>query len=506
MTFTRRLSLFALLLACSSPVFADDWALRLEENVGPEAKKIRTGRAQLDLGDELALTLNEEGKAPQTMPGIEVFGGYLFAESREAIDAIMPKAGMIAAIKSVTEIQQAETVAGGLRVRSLPTTQGSEIVGNLRGGQRVEVLEVKDGWAKVKVDYATTGWAKISGSKPYLRLTNVPKLTSIGGARSIFLSRRGPGWDGQVKQDTSWIGDIVLRDNTHEVPTDKRVLVIADRRHKGDGGAFNVYANRIKKTYATRGYQTVIGDIDSFEDVIDELKAATSAPYSRLVFISHGGWDGPIYRGHIGTRQVSGKYNVELYEKFVAAVKVGMTTEAKIFNSSCHAAGTARDEDVSYGSPYNWVHDLSKRTGLHVAGPAGKTSTEWTLQHVLATLEGQGVTVQEVHVARDERLKILYPGMSLNSVSSVPLPAIGDLPKPKADETLEPAPSVTASVIGTVTGTVTGTVHDDEAATPQPIPSARVDLNDPAAAASALESATRTDEAGQPVIGRRLGD
>jgi SH3 domain-containing protein len=507
MTFTHRLSLLALLMTCAAPAMADDWALKIEERHGDRKNEIRKGRADLRIEGEPNLTLKEDGAEAVAMPGIEVFGGYLFAESREAIAAIMPKSGgMIAAIKSVSEIQQATTVVPGLRVRSLPTTEGSQIVANLRGGQRVEVLEVKDGWAKVKVDYSKEGWAKISGSRTYLELSTVPKLTSIQGARSIFLSKRGPGWQGQVKEGASWQGDIVLRNNTHAAPTTKRVLVIADRRHSGDGGAFNVYAKRIRKTYGEQGYQTVIADVDSFEDVIDELKAATSAPYSRMMIIGHGGWDGPVLHSHVGTRQVSGKYNEELYAEFVEAVKAGMTRDGKILNSSCHAAGTARDEKVSYGSPYNWVHDLAHRTGLQVAGPAGKTSTEWTLQHALAALEGRGVTTQEVHVARGDKLRILWPGMNLRSATTIDLPEIKDLPQPKTEEAPEageaqpePAPAIT-------NGRIEGTVSEPEA-----LPSATVDLAERLseglleAGGRAIESLLRNDESGQPSIGRPLG-
>lgn len=509
MTFTRRLSLLALLMTtCAAPALADDWAMKLEERHGERKNEIRKGRADLELGAEPSLTLREDGTEAVTMPGIEVFGGYLFAESREAIAAIMPQSGgMIAAISSVKQIQQATTVVPGLRVRSEPTTEGSQIVTNLRGGQRVEVLEVRDGWARVKVDYSKEGWAKISGSRTYLKLTNVPKLTSIQGARSIFLSKRGPGWQGQVKDGASWRGDIVLRDNTHATPTAKRVLVIADRRHNGDGGAFNVYAKRIKNTYGEQGYQTVIADVDSFEDVIDELNAARQAPYSRMMFISHGGWDGPVLHSHVGTRQVSGKYNEELYAEFVAAVKAGMTRDGKILNSSCHAAGTARDEEVSYGSPYNWVHDLSHRTGLQVAGPAGKTSTEWTLQHALAALEGRGVTTQEVHVARGDQLRILWPGMNLRSARTIPLPEIKDLPTPTPEEgEVEPAPAVTNAP-------AEGAPAEGEAAsTPEPVPSATVNIGERITNAltetgsRVIESFLRNDENGQPSVGRALGN
>ena len=491
LTFTHRLSLLALLVTCAAPALADDWAMKIEDRDGPQKNEIRKGRADLRLEGEPTLRINEEGADPVTMPGIEVFGGYLFAESREAIAAIMPKSGgIIAAISSVTEVQQATTVVPGLRVRSAPTTEGSQIVANLRGGQRVEVLEVKE------------GWAKISGSKTYLKLSSVPKLTSIMGARSIFLSKRGPGWQGQVKHGAAWQGDIVLRDDTHAAPSAKRVLVVADRRHNGDGGAFNAYANRIRSTYGEQGYQTVIADVDSFEDIIDELNAARSNPYSRMMLIGHGGWDGPVFHSHVGTRQVSGKYNVELYEKFVAAVQAGMTPDGKILNSSCHAAGTARDEKISYGSPYNWVHDLSHRTGRQVAGPAGKTSTEWTLQHALAALEGRGVTVQEVHVARGDKLRILYPGMSLASARSMDLPEIKDLPQPEPEAQPDPAPAV---------ANVPSEGEAAEAAAPEALPSAEVSLAERVTeglletGGRLIEDFLRNDDAGRPSVGRTLG-
>ena len=486
---TYALTAALIALACAAPASAQDLALKLKEN--GEGQEVHKGRALLDLsGETPRLTLRASGLPEEPLAGIPVVGGYLFTANLADIRAVLPRSGgMVAAIQSVTEQRTAEVLSGGLRVRAEPSTE-APIVGNLRGGQQVEVLEERDGWARVRVDYSTEGWSKIAGSRPYLTLRTVPKLTSIEGKRAIYLQRRGPGWEGQVKGGAAWVGDIVLRDDTHAAPSAKRVLVIADRRNSSDGGAFNAYANQIKATYGEQGYQTVIADVDSWEDVVDELEAAASAPFARLILISHGGWDGPIYRGHVGTRQASGKYHTELFERFAAAVRVGTTPEAKIYNSSCHAAGTARDEDVSYGSPYRWVHDLAARTGRQVAGPAGKTSTEWTLRQSLAALEGQGQVVQEVHVARRGQLRILYPGMSLASSRVATLPPVEDLPTPEPLEAAEPSPSAPPAPASL------------EA--PAPAPTTSPVANTPG---EALPSATlRTDALGRPVVGLPLGD
>ena len=68
--------------------------------------------------------------------------------------------------------------------------------------------------------------------------------------------------------------------------------------------------------------------------------------YQRLVFIGHGGWDGPVIgsRAEWATRQVSGKENPELFDTFVAAIQKGMTPDGKILASSCHAGGSDRYE------------------------------------------------------------------------------------------------------------------------------------------------------------------
>ncbi|MBL4844710.1 MAG: SH3 domain-containing protein [Planctomycetes bacterium] len=478
MKFTTPLLLLAI-ATTSSSALAQDWALKLEDNQGELKGQIRNGRAELVLGANPTLTLRATGEPVRPLKGIAVFGGYLFTDDFADLMAVMPKSrGMVAALSSVSQVTQAETLVAGLRVRSEPSRSG-RVVANLRGGQRVEVLEQRDGWARVKL-LGKEGWAKISGSsRDFLRLISVPKLTSVQGARSVFLYSRGPGWQGLLRNGDTWSGDIVLRNDTHAAPTNKRLLVLADLRHMTDGGAFKAYANQLKKTYGQQGYQTVIADVDSFEDSIDELNAASEAPYARVVLIGHGGWDGPVLRSHVGTRQVSGKYNVEVFERFVAAVNAGTTPTARIYNSSCHAAGTARSEKAPWSSPYRWVHDLAKRTGRHVAGPAGKTSTEWTRQQSLATLEGQGVVVQEVHVARGDKLRILYSGMNLASAKSRPLPEIEDLPQPESADDDEQPIATTASGGG--------------AASPQPLPSATIDLTLP------------TNAGGQPALGRRLG-
>lgn len=198
--------------------------------------------------------------------------------------------------------------------------------------------------------------------------------------------------------------------------------------------AFTTYANRLARHYKQSGFDRAdVAPVTSLQQITGALKAAAREvrPYSRLVFIGHGGWDGPMFR----TGQISGQQGEEGFEQLAAAIKVGTTPDAKIFASSCHSAGSSVGELEQGMSTYRWTDDLARRTGRVVAGPLGKTSTEWTYQHVLAALEGQGTTMQGVRISSPAGFQVLRPRTGLADSQVQPWPVdtgqVTQLPRPR---------------------------------------------------------------------------
>ena len=424
-------SLFAVsalvLLASSAPLVAHaqpvDLALRARFAADQGGDEIRAGTAELQVRDQLSLALHLDGVSAEPMKGIPVFGGYLFTGQAAEVSPVSSKHGLASAMNTVfdvstlEQVRAVEVVVAAVRVREAPNTE-AEQVGVLRRSDQVEVLEEREGWVKVSFAGSREGWCFLGDENPALSARSLPRLDHVPAARSVFLHRRGRGWEGRIQDGEELVATLALRRARTPAPGNRRrVLVLPDSRSRKDGLAFVAYALRIREAYRQRGFTTVIPDIDSWEDVIDELEAAQGAPYKRVIFIGHGGWDGPIYRSHAGTRQVSGGFHKDVYARLVNAVRVGTSKRARILNSSCHAAGTAQAEQTDVVSDYRWVLDLARRTGRVVAGPAGRTSTEWTLRH--AFLEGQGTVVQEFHVARGHQARVLFAGQSL----AVALPA-----------------------------------------------------------------------------------
>lgn len=178
------------------------------------------------------------------------------------------------------------------------------------------------------------------------------------------------------------------------------LLVHANTYDPTHVNAFRSYATVIARRYKAMGYaeaETMLGT--SIDVVAERLQkaAADAKQFERLVFIGHGGWDGPVLGKYDdgGTHQGSSHYNQEIFGKLVDAIRAGMTPTGAIFSSSCHAAGSNVYERAAGRNAYVWTDDLAARTGRIVAGPAGYTSTEYTERHVMALLEGEGTVVQE---------------------------------------------------------------------------------------------------------------
>jgi hypothetical protein len=195
-----------------------------------------------------------------------------------------------------------------------------------------------------------------------------------------------------------------------------------------DERVFHGYAVRQATYYAGRGYvrrDLVLGN--SWEAVIAALLAAGSQgrPYDRVVFIGHGGWDGPMLIPPPHTRgpaQASGQLEPALFARFADAVKRGTTLEAKLYFSGCHSGGSNFAERKDGSSSYIYADDLAKRTGRTVAGPAGETSTEFTLVQSRAALEGEGNVVQETRIATGAHARTIYPAAPASSAGLPPPP------------------------------------------------------------------------------------
>jgi hypothetical protein len=223
------------------------------------------------------------------------------------------------------------------------------------------------------------------------------------------------------------------------------LLVHANTYDPTHVSAFRAYATHVARRYTAMGYQvaeTMLGT--SLEVVAERLQkgAADAKQFERLVFIGHGGWDGPVLGKYDdgGTHQGSSHYNQEAFAVLVAAIQAGMTPTGAIYSSSCHAAGSNVYERAAGRNAYVWTDDLARLTGRIVAGPAGYTSTEYTERHVMALLEGQGTVVQECKWRSKDSSRTI---MGKKSLADAPLRTPADpvhLPAPRPEP--EPAPVV----------------------------------------------------------------
>ena len=97
------------------------------------------------------------------------------------------------------------------------------------------------------------------------------------------------------------------------------------------------------------------------------------------------------------------------------------------------------EEARPYNNPYVWTDDLAARTGRVVAGPAGLTSTEYTLRGVKAALEGEGTVIQEARWAGPDGSRRLRSSGSLRGTRLVAAPEphqpATTVDQPSSDET-----------------------------------------------------------------------
>jgi hypothetical protein len=291
--------------------------------------------------------------------------------------------------------------------------------------------------------------------EPAVGLTNHLNGTLDIGARGQVWTVELTPQNGALKAVIKADGAVKAEEKLSKVTPPKAALLVYcnawDQTHVN---AFQAYAAAVARRYRAAGF-TRTDQIkgESWDVVITALQNASkeSRPYERLIFIGHGGWDGPIMSG-----QVSAHSDPEKFAVFVDAVRRGTTPTSKLFSSSCHAGGSNKYEAArEYDNKYRWVDDVAKRTGRTVAGPNGYTSTEYTEQHVFAVLEGQGTTRQEVRWASPQGVRTIPGGGTLAGTAIKPMPpiALPAAPAPTPTPTPAAVPAVTPAVVNQPLGT-----------------------------------------------------
>jgi hypothetical protein len=178
----------------------------------------------------------------------------------------------------------------------------------------------------------------------------------------------------------------------------RSVLVVEGGGEESDANTFANYARAVGDYYKKKGYARIdhiVGNPwDRTIDALDEA-AKEGRPYSRLVFVGHGGWDGPISFVDMPENQGSPVLNPDLFDRIVRAIGAGTTRDADVWVSCCHAGGSnATERRVATNSKQIWVDEIAKRTGRTAGGPCGQTAVALSVQLVTA-LEGEGHPAQE---------------------------------------------------------------------------------------------------------------
>jgi len=400
--------------------------LRVRGELGGESVR---GRAQLDFAQRPARLNLSVGDVTSNLVGYPLeHGAYLFVEPPTG-------GGIEGQLGEVLPSQQrrAVVVASVLNVRPIPSLDSTPLR-QARDGDVLELSGVESGpWLQL-----ADGGSWVHGSSRYVRVEEIYDADSIpsAGPRLTLRPRSSGGYMANLQGSSE-----LLRFVPVAPAGPPRVLLIPTIRYtEKEQRTLKGYALKLQRYYANRGIPADLHQASSAPGVIHYLEDAALAGkrYKRIVWIGHGGWDGPIM-GTSSPTQVSAKDNPKKFEQFITALDEVLTPDARLFASACHAAGNNKYEaEMHFKSHYSWVHDVAKRTGRLVAGPAGYTSTEFTYQHVLAILEGQGTVKQEVHVATGETLRIVWPGRTLAGSSIRPLPPIRT--------TSNPGPAVTSTV------------------------------------------------------------
>jgi hypothetical protein len=172
----------------------------------------------------------------------------------------------------------------------------------------------------------------------------------------------------------------------------KEALVVYGTYENG----MKVFANQCVKYYKDKGYEVSLmaGSWQGFADALLAAEA-TGHTFARVVIVSHGGWDGPMFRDSQYS-QISSTYHDEDYWNFIRAFKRGTTLDAKLMVSACHSGGSNRYE--TWRVDYRYTDEVAKHSGRLVYGLNGSTSTEWS-KLLCMFAEGEGPARQETRVS-----------------------------------------------------------------------------------------------------------
>ncbi|MEZ6187449.1 MAG: hypothetical protein R3F62_20880 [Planctomycetota bacterium] len=229
---------------------------------------------------------------------------------------------------------------------------------------------------------------------------------------------------------------------TLRLTRERRALIVyaQDPENPGDTRVFAEAARSVAAAYQRRGYAAAeVQPCGSVCDVVTLLQNAADLPLSRVVFVGHGGWDGPFF-GPESPSQVSNRpvcdSNQPVAEhvrwgEFTQALRRGTTADAQVYASACHTGGSNRyeaqgflDTDDPVNAHYAWSRELARATGRIVAGPAGTTNSAWGARQVEAVLEGRGTVIQQTHWCDGHSERTLPPGKRLADVAPHPIEAL----------------------------------------------------------------------------------
>jgi hypothetical protein len=336
-----------------------------------------------------------------------------------------------AAVILTATMARAEEPSGSFKLE-----RNGALVGTVRietvGGKLVLATHLDDGAERPLARHSGPRTFTYDGQLPSLGLAGVLNGNQVPPADAVWtVELRGAllqsgVWRARVKAN----GATQFEERLVKM-TGKRALMIPQKAWDPTHvNAFKAYATHVKRRYDAMGYdRTDILFGESWAVVFDALKLAETEhrPYTRVIFIGHGGWDGPIGLGP----QVSSESDPENFKVFLDAVRRGTTPDAKIFASTCHSGGSDKYEEANaWNNKYRWVDDVALQTGRTVAGPRGKTSTEYTEQHVFAVLEGEGVTRQAIRWASPEGVRNISAKGTLAAAPLLPVEPIYTRPAP----------------------------------------------------------------------------
>lgn len=216
-------------------------------------------------------------------------------------------------------------------------------------------------------------------------------------------------------------------DETVALERKQHALVVVPPRTKDTQKAdrdvryFASFAEDASSYFASKGMKsrTLTGSWSDVRRVLLEAERA-GAPFDRVVFIAHGGVDGPglgkaatQLSGRLARSSHASATEREDWEALVDAIRRGTSPDARIFVSACRSGG---DElylgAVSDLATYRYADDLATRTGRIVGGPQGLTAAERTMPLIRA-LEGEGAAIQHTRLATPGGAVIVPEGQTI---------------------------------------------------------------------------------------------